>query len=118
MSDVIREFRFAARSLRQAPGFTLAAVGTLALGIAVTTAVFSVVHGVLLEPLPYDDPGRLTFVWSDLRSADYTRAPISGPELADLREGATLHESFGSIWATSATMIESSMIFATTPSMN
>ncbi len=48
--------RFALRGLFRAPGFTVITIGTLALGIGGTTAIFSVVNGVLLKPLPFDDP--------------------------------------------------------------
>ena len=53
MSDVVREMRMAARRLRQSPGFTSVAVLTLALGIAATSAIFTVVDAVVLRPLPY-----------------------------------------------------------------
>jgi putative ABC transport system permease protein len=57
-----RDFRFAARLLRKAPGFTVTTVVTLGLGIGATTAIFSVVRGVLLRPLAYPDPERIVMV--------------------------------------------------------
>ena len=62
-SDVFQDVRFAARTFAKRPGFTAVAAITLALGIGATTAVFSIVHAVLLRPLPYKDPDRLAAVW-------------------------------------------------------
>lgn len=59
LEDVVRDVRYAARALRRAPGFTMAATLTLALGIAATTATFSVLNGVVLRPLPYSNQARL-----------------------------------------------------------
>ena len=63
MDAILSELRFAARSLRRAPAITLAALITLAVGIGANTAVFSVVDGLLLRPLPYPDPSRLGLIW-------------------------------------------------------
>jgi len=62
MESIPRDLRFAARGLRRSPAFTAAAVVTLALGIGATTAVFSVVYGILFRPLPFPNAGRLVRV--------------------------------------------------------
>jgi putative ABC transport system permease protein len=60
---VLRNFRYAARGIARAPGFALAPVLTLALGIGANTAVFTLLNAYVLRPLPYGDPDRLAFVW-------------------------------------------------------
>src|SRR5256885_4842628 len=71
--------RYALRGLVRAPGFAVAAIVTLALGIGANTAIFSVVRAMLLTPLPYRDSSRLVCVWSDMSAIGYPRAPLSAP---------------------------------------
>src|ERR1041385_8455294 len=59
MDSIIKDIRYGLRSLAKRPAFTAVAVITIALGIGVNTAIFSVINSVLLRPLPYDDPARL-----------------------------------------------------------
>jgi hypothetical protein len=61
--DLQQDLVFAIRSLRRAPAFAAAAIATLALGVGATLAVFTVVNGVLLRPLPYHDPARIHMIW-------------------------------------------------------
>ncbi len=98
----LRDARYAWRALWKSPGFALATIATLGLGIGANTAIFSVVDSMLLSPLPYRDSSRLVFVWSDMSEAGYPRAPLSGPELADLRRRARQFSGFGAIWANTA----------------
>ena len=102
--ETLRDISYAWRMLRKSPGFATAAILTLALGVGANTAIFSVVHALLIAPLPYADPSRLVFVWADQTSEGYPRAPLSGPELTDLDTRSTLFEGFGAIWATTAAL--------------
>lgn len=70
LDALARDLRHVARGLRRSPGFTAIAVAVLALGIGTTTAVFSLVHGVLLSPLPFRDPGQLVTVQVHIREME------------------------------------------------
>jgi len=83
--DLAQDLRFACRRLRRTPGFTGAAALILALGIGASTAVFSVLHAVLLRPFPYPDPDRLVVAWSTLEG-ERMFVPLSAPDYYDWRE--------------------------------
>jgi putative ABC transport system permease protein len=78
---------FALRVMRKSPGFTLASILTLALGIGANTAIFSVVNAVLLKPLPYRNGERIVILNEDDPEVGLTSASFSVPEMQDLRNG-------------------------------
>ncbi|HUE76863.1 MAG TPA: ABC transporter permease [Longimicrobiales bacterium] len=86
-SGVWRDVRQAARSFRRSPVFTAVVVATLALGIGVTTAVFTVVDSVLLRPLPYDEPGELVRVYMTHVEDPGSREYVTGTHFLAWREG-------------------------------
>ena len=75
---MLADARYALRSFRKSPGFTLVAIAALALGVGANTAIFSVVHALLLKPLPYHDPDRLAVVW-EFNVARNHRNPAASP---------------------------------------
>ena len=82
---VLQDVRYAARALRRSPAFTAVAVLTLALGIGANTAIFSVVNGVLLRPLPFPEPDRLARVFTAFRGSGTERYAVSQPEFMDYK---------------------------------
>ena len=93
MSTLIRELRQGLRSLAKTPGPTAVILVTLALGIGANTAIFSVVEGVLLRPLPYSDPDRLVSLWENDRLRGTTQEGFSLPDYSDVREGNGVFDS-------------------------
>ena len=104
LSNLWMDIAHAWRGLRASPGFMVAALLTLALGVGANTAIFSVTDALLVQPLPFRDPSRLVFVWADQSAEGYPRAPLSGPELQDLDQRSACFEGFGAIWATTAAL--------------
>ena len=93
--DTLRaDVRFAIRQALQAPLYTGLAVAALALGIGANSAIFTVVQGILLKPLPYQDPGQLVMVWSHNTKEEKPENPISPANFRDLRdESAGVHRA-------------------------
>jgi putative ABC transport system permease protein len=90
-----QDVRYAARVLVARPSFTLIAILTLALGIGANTAIFSIVYGVLLKPLPFHDPDRLVQIWETNPLRNWTDATASPANLLDWRKRNRVFESIG-----------------------
>jgi putative ABC transport system permease protein len=104
MSTTWQDLRYGFRMLRRSPGFAIAAIATLALGIGVNAAVFSLVSVLSLKPLPYDDPSRVAFVlgW-DVESQDL-RFSLRLADFRDLEREATSFSAMGAYRYVSATL--------------
>jgi predicted permease len=86
MGALAQDLRSALRQLRKSPGFTSVAIITLGLGIGATTAIFSVVYGVLLRPLPYSDPNRIMAIFEVTTKGTLNR--LADPNFDDFRDQA------------------------------
>jgi len=85
---LLSDLRYAARTLLRAPGFALTVILTLGLGIGANTAIFSVVRGVLLRPLPHKDGDRLVYLRHSMKGPGGENVNFSVPEINDFRESA------------------------------
>ena len=94
MSDLLQDIRYGLRRLWKAPGFTLAVVLVLALGIGATTAIFSVIDAALLRPLPYPEAGRLVAVYGPGQN------PFSFPQYLDWKRETEIFADLGTYWRT------------------
>ncbi len=86
IEDLVRDLKVGTRSLRRAPGFALVSIFTVALGIGATTAVFSIIDGVLLRPLPYPNPHELVRLYE--RTAEYPASRFAGANFKDLEQNS------------------------------
>ena len=93
--ELSQDLRYGIRALRRSPGFAATALLTLALGIGANTAIFSVVRGVLLEPLPFAEPERLVRVWHAQPVQGVTQGAVSEPDFLDWRAQSQLAQSMG-----------------------
>jgi predicted permease len=97
ITEMRQDMGYAVRVLRRTPGFTAAALLTLALGIGTTTAIFSVVQAVLLRPVPFPQPERLVLMWETDRNSGTTREPASIPDFVDYRERSRQVDRVGAL---------------------
>ena len=89
----MNDIRFAFRKLRQSPAFTSIAVITLALGIGLNTAIFSLVNDLFLRGLPFKEPARVVHFFGGDKSRDLEDLPVSAPRFEHFRDGQTICES-------------------------
>jgi predicted permease len=94
---VAQDLRYAARTLRKSPGFTLAAVLTLALGIGANVAIFSAVDRILVRPLPYPEASRLAVLWEDARWIGFPHNNLSPADWVDWNRQNHVFEEIAAI---------------------
>jgi predicted permease len=95
LEQFMQDIRYGMRGLRKSPGFTIVAVLTLALGIGANTAIFSVVQGVMLAPLPYREPDKLVMVWQSNRNAPHIS--VSLPDFRDWQRDTHAFEQIAAL---------------------
>src|SRR5262249_23919123 len=92
LADLWQDLRYGARTLLKTPGFTLTVVATLALGIGINTAVYSVVDAVLFRPLPFAEPDRLVEIWQQDSSRPYAYPGLRWEAFQEWRGQTNLFE--------------------------
>jgi len=97
MHNLMQDIRYALRTLAKTPAFTLTVVAVLALGIGANSAIFSVVNGVLLRPLPYPEPHRLAMIWADYQRLGGPAREWTNP--ADFHDWRNMSQSFTEMFA-------------------
>jgi putative ABC transport system permease protein len=102
LEQLQQDVRYGVRMLVKDPGFALAVTFALALGIGANTAIFSIVNGVLLRPLPYHDPGRLVGVFTSDPAHPARQGPFSPQDLDDFRHQQNAFANVGAYWYSSA----------------
>ena len=94
----MNDLRFALRQLRKSPAFTLLAIFTLAIGIGMNTAIFSLMHDLFLRGLPFSDPGRVVRIYGEAKERDLKQLPFSVPKFWHYRDGQNVFSSIAADW--------------------
>jgi putative ABC transport system permease protein len=94
----MNDLKFALRQLRKSPGFTLLAVLTLALGIGMNTAIFSLIQDLFLRGLPFSEPERVVRIYGESKERDLKQMPFSVPKFWHYRDGQTVFSSIAADW--------------------
>ena len=104
MEILLNDVRYALLLMRKSPGFTLVVILTLALGIGANTAMFSIVNGVLLRPLPFHDPDQLVRIYFDAPGVGLHDIRFAEPELEDLQKRAGVFEDVSVVFPSSTNL--------------
>jgi putative ABC transport system permease protein len=104
MAMIFQDFTFALRTLRKNPGFAIVVTLTLALGIGANSTIFSMVNTVLLQPLPYQDPGRLLYLAGVLRQTGAAGANLSFTKFSQIREQSHTLENAAAFYTTTVSL--------------
>jgi putative ABC transport system permease protein len=99
VSNAWNDLKYGVRLLHRSPGFVIAAILTVALGTGATTAMFSVVYGVLLQPLPYGEPDRLVNIWTTAPKRGFSRAFVGMANVYDYRARNHVFEEIAALRA-------------------
>ncbi len=96
---MLDEIRFALRQLRKSPAFSCLAILTLAIGIGMNTAMFSLIHDLFLRGLPFSDPNRVVRIYGEAKERDLKQLPFSVPKFWHFRDGQTVFSSVAADWS-------------------
>src|SRR2546423_6785714 len=88
------DLRFALRQLRKSPGFTTLAIITLALGIGMNTAIFSLIHDLFLRGLPFKEPSRIIRIYGEAKERNLKELPFGVPRFWHYRDNQTVFSEF------------------------
>ena len=105
MRSLWQDLRYGLRALRKRPGFTLLSILTLAIGIGVNTAIFSIVNAALLRPLPYAEPDRLVRIWETRTAKDLSEMDASYPNYVDWIKQSSVFEELAGYDGISVTLL-------------
>src|SRR5437773_6666438 len=94
----MNDLRFALRQLRKSPGFTSLAIITLAIGIGMNTAIFSLIQDLFLRGLPFSEPERVVRIYGEAKERDLKQMPFSVPKFWHYRDGQTVFSGIAADW--------------------